>query len=95
MYIAHILLILSSHDGHLGYFYILAYVNNSALNMVYLSFLKLKKKIYLMRAAFPAHGGSQAKGLMGVVAILCQSHSNSRSELLYTTAHGNALSLTH
>ena len=35
----------------------------------------------LFRAAPAAHGGSQARGLLGTVATgLCQSHSNARSE---------------
>jgi len=46
-----------------------------------------------------AYGGSQARGLIGAVAAgLCQSHSNARSNPLsanYTTAYGNAGSLTH
>ena len=32
--------------------------------------------------ATPAYGGSQARGLIGVIATgLCQSHSNTRSDL--------------
>jgi len=42
-------------------------------------------------AAPEAHGGSQARGQIGAAASLRQSHSNST----YTTAHGNAGSLTH
>ena len=45
-----------------------------------------------------AYGGSQARGLIGAVAAnLCQSHSSegSESSATYTTAHGNAGSLTH
>ena len=35
----------------------------------------------LLGAALAAYGGSQARGLIGVVAAgLCQSHSNARSE---------------
>ena len=52
----------------------------------------------LSRAVHVAYGGSQAKGLIGIVAAgLQHSHSNARSELCltYTTAHGNARSLTH
>jgi len=42
-----------------------------------------------------AYGGSQARGPMGAVAAgLRQSHSNVGSST-YTTAHGNAGSLTH
>ena len=45
------------------------------------------------RAAPAAYGCSQARGRVGAVATgLHQSHSNSGS---YTTAHGNAGSLTH
>ena len=52
------------------------------------------------RAAPLACGGSQARGLIrAIVASLHQSHSNTESELhlrpTYTTAHGNAGSLTH
>ena len=54
---------------------------------------------FLFRAAPTAYGGSQASGLMGAVAAgLCHSHSNAGSEphlQPYTTAHGNAGSLTH
>ena len=44
-----------------------------------------------------AYGGSQARGLIGAIAV---SHSHARSEPClrptpYTTAHGNAGSLTH
>ena len=36
----------------------------------------------LFRASPAAHGGSQARGLIGAVAAsLCQSHSNTRSKL--------------
>ena len=44
-----------------------------------------------------AYGGFQARGLIGAMAAgLHQSHSNARSKLsaTYTTAHGNAGSLT-
>ena len=44
-----------------------------------------------------AHGGSQARGPIGAVAVgLHQSHSNriQASSATYTTAHGNAGSLT-
>ena len=51
------------------------------------------------RAIPAAYGGSQASGLTGAVAVgLCQSHSNAGWSCiceLYTTAHGNAWSLTH
>ena len=63
------------------------------------------KKVYLFivlclfRAAPEEYGGSQARGLIrAVAASLRQSHSNTGSELesaTYTTAHGNAGSLTH
>ena len=44
-------------------------------------------------AAPAAYGGSQARGWIGAEATgLCQSHSNADP---YTTAHGNARSLTH
>ena len=44
-------------------------------------------------AAPAAYGGSQARGWIGAEATgLCQSHSNADP---YTTAHGNAGSLTH
>ena len=53
----------------------------------------------LFRATSMAYGGSQAMGPVGAVAAgLHQSHSNIRSEphlQTYTTAHGNAGSLTH
>ena len=47
------------------------------------------------RAAPSAHGGSQARGPIGAVAVaagLCQIQATS---LTYTTARGNAGSLTH
>ena len=54
------------------------------------------------RATPVAHGGSQARGLIGAVATgLRQSHSNTESEPRLrptTTAHGNSLQhrfLTH
>ena len=47
----------------------------------------------IFRATPAAHGGSQARGLMGAVAAgLCQVQAVSEN---YTTAHGNAGSLTH
>ena len=50
-------------------------------------------------AAPPAYGGSQARGRIEAGATgLRQSHSNAGSEPVsatYTTAHGNAGSLTH
>ena len=50
------------------------------------------------RATPAAHGGSQARGLIGAVAAgLCQSHSNAGSEaasVTYTTAHGYTRPLT-
>ena len=53
-----------------------------------------------LRTAPVAYGGSQARGpIRAVAAGLHHSHSNSRSEPrlwpTYTTAHGNAGSLTH
>ena len=49
----------------------------------------------IFRAAPEACGGSQARGLIGGIAAgLHHSHSNTRSAT-YTTAHGNAGSLTH
>ena len=53
---------------------------------------------FFFRAAPVTCGGSQARGLVGVVAAsLSQSYSSTRSELClsatYTTAHGNARSL--
>ena len=48
----------------------------------------------LFRTTPTAYGGSQARGRIGAVAAgLCQSHSN--VFVTYTTAHGNAGSLTH
>ena len=50
------------------------------------------------RATPAAHGGSQARGLIGATATgLCHSHSHARSKLsvTYATAQGNAGSLTH
>ena len=50
------------------------------------------------RAAPAAYGGAQARGLIGAIApSLHHSHRNARSEpsATYTTAHGNAGSLTH
>ena len=49
----------------------------------------------LFRAAPTAYGGSQVRGQIRAVATcLHHSHSNARSAT-YTTAHGNAGSLTH
>ena len=51
------------------------------------------------RATPVTYGGSQARGLIGVTAAsLHQSHGNAGSQAAsatYTTAHGNAGSLTH
>ena len=51
------------------------------------------------RAAPTAYGGSQARGRIGAVAAgLHQNHSNvcnQAASATYTTAHGNARSLTH
>ena len=50
--------------------------------------------LLFFRAALAAYGGSQAKGPIGAVgAGLHQSHSCVAAT--YTTAHGNAGSLTH
>ena len=53
----------------------------------------------LFRAAPKAYGGSQARGSIGAIAArLCQSHSNSGSQLRLTYAmwdHSNVGSLTH
>ena len=47
-------------------------------------------------AAPAAYGGSQARGRIGAVASLHHSHSNAGpTSATYTTAHGNAGSLTH
>ena len=63
------------------------------LFFIFLTFLPL------LRAVPTAYGGSQARGLIGAVAAgLSHSHSSSGYELrsaTYTTAHGNARSLTH
>ena len=68
-------------------------------NLLSPSFFYLFNYFCLFRAATPAlYGGSQAKGQIGAVATaLCHSHSNVRSKphpVTYTTAHGNAGSLT-
>ena len=58
----------------------------------FLSFFSLP-----FRATPAAHGSSQARGWRGAVAAsLCHSHSNSDLSVsaTYTTAHGNAGSLT-
>ena len=51
------------------------------------------------RAAPAAYGGSQARGLIGAVAAKPMSEPQQRGILAvsatYTTAHGNAGSLTH
>ena len=54
--------------------------------------------VIVFRAEPVAYGGSQARGQMGAVAAsLYHSQSNlgSKPSLTYTTAHGNARSLTH
>ena len=55
--------------------------------------------LLLFRATFMAYGGSQARGPIGAIAAgLHHSHNNMGSEppsVTYTTAHGNARSLTH
>ena len=82
------ILIHSSIDGHLGCFHVLAIV-------IFCLFVFL---FSLFRAALMAFGSSQARGLIGAIAAsLHHSHSNTGSELsaVYTTAHGNARSLTH
>ena len=50
------------------------------------------------RAASAAHGDSQARGLIGAVAASLpepQQHGIQAVNVSYTTAHGNAGSLTH
>ena len=74
-------------------------VNSAAMNIgVYISFYFILFYFCLFAiswAAPAAYGGSQAKGRIGTVAAsLRQSHSNVASAS-YTTAHGNARSLTH
>ena len=52
----------------------------------------------IFRATSVAYGVPQAKGLIGAAAAsLCHSHSNkgSKPSVTYTTAHGNAGSLTY
>ena len=58
--------------------------------------------LFVFRATPQANGGSQSRDRIRAVATaLCHSHSNARSEPClqpaptYTTAHGNARSLTH
>ena len=55
--------------------------------------------LFFFRVVPEAFGGSQARGLIGAVAAsLYHSHSNMGREppsVTYTTAHGNAGSLTH
>ena len=54
---------------------------------------------FLFRAAPMAYRSSQARDRIGATAPgLCHSHSKARSKIMsatYTTAHGNARSLTH
>ena len=68
-------------NGHLGCFQVLANVNIAAMNMqVLVSFFFCLFAISW--AILMAYGGSQARGLIrGVAASLCQSHSNTGSEL--------------
>ena len=50
----------------------------------------------LFRAALEAHGASQARGqIRAVTASLRHIHSNGAATATYTTAQGNAGSLTH
>ena len=50
----------------------------------------------LFRAAPKAYGGSQARGQIGaIVAGLHHSHADLSMSSTYTTAHGNARSLSH
>ena len=80
-----IFFICSSVNGRLGCFQVLAIVNreHSVVCVFVFVFVCLFVLSFfcLFRAAAAAHGGSQARGLIGaVVAGLYQSHSNARSE---------------
>jgi hypothetical protein len=60
--------------------------------LIKLYFKKSKLYFVFLRVALTAHGGSQARGLIGAVAAgLHHSHSNagSKSSLQPTTARGN------
>ena len=71
----------------------------------FLRFIPLFNKFFFVcffafsRAAPVAHGGSQAKGLIGTVAAgptpEPQQLGILATSATYTTAHGNAISLTH
>ena len=64
-----------------------------------IQFIYLFIYLFIFRASPVAYGGSQARGLIGAVAAsLCQEPQQLgiRAEsTIYTTAHGNAGSLTH
>ena len=75
-----------------------ANTNCIVLNFHFLSFF-LFFVFCLFRTTPVAYGGSQARGLIGAVAA-SQHHSHSNTgiramSVTYTTAHGNARSLTH
>ena len=64
------------------------------LSFVFLSFVVVVVVVAISWATPAAYGGSQARGWIGAVATgLRQSHSNASAT--YTTAHGNAGTLTH
>ena len=66
---------------------------------VFLSLVVVVLVVAISWAALAAYGGSQARGRIGAVATSLRQSSQQRgiraASATYTTAHGNAGSLTH
>ena len=71
-----------SGEASAGFCTIFAFENPDDFFFLIFNFIYLFIFVFCLFRAIPtAYGGSQARGLIGAVALgLCQSHSNARSE---------------
>ena len=78
---------------------VLCFIGDLGILFIYFILLIYYYYFYRFKAAPTADGSFQARGRIGVAAAgLSHSHSNVGSEpasAVYTTAYGNARSLTH
>ena len=82
-----------NENGYFPFLNMVAMIWNTKFYRLYLSFTFFCLFAF-SRATPAAYGGSQARGLIGAVATHLQRGIRAESAT-YTTAHGNARSLTH